>query len=98
MGILPGSISDEAVATLACDLALTSMPELLQWVTTSPEAPELVDQTIAELGLPEPDLDAEGRPVAGSVLRKLFYWSNVEAVRRALLNYAPSAALAPAGI
>jgi len=79
-----GTLSEEAMQDLASELALKSLPSLLEWVATSSGAPSLVDQTIEQLGVPEPTYYSDGTPVPGSVLRKLLYWSHVEQIARRL--------------
>lgn len=77
---------EEALYGVAERLAFFELTELVGWVLTDRRASALVDETIAELGVPEPDYDADGEPVAGSVLRKLLRYAHVEAMYRALTH------------
>lgn len=61
----------------AHELAHTDLPDLLHWLSSNPSAPLAVDHTLAHLGLPEPDY-LDGRPVAGSLLRKVLHYAHVE--------------------
>lgn len=70
----------ETAHDLAASTASDTLPELLRWVASSVHAPELVENTLASLGIPEPDVDEAGVPIVGSVLRKLLYWSQVDQI------------------
>lgn len=80
-------LSVEAVHELASMLAFDTLPELLEWVSASPAAPVLVEQTLLELGIPEPELDTDGVPVPGSALLKLLHWSHVGQIADSLTRY-----------
>jgi hypothetical protein len=81
------TLSLELLHDLADTLALDELPELLSWAATSPAAPALIDATIVELGVPEPELDADGVPVPGSIFRKLLHYAHAEHVLHALQRH-----------
>lgn len=53
------------------------LPSLLDWLTFDTQRAALVEDTLAELGIPEADQDTHGQDIPGSVLRKILYWTHV---------------------
>lgn len=73
---------EERLYDAAERLAPFELEQLLGWVLVDRRAAALVDQTIAELGVPSPELDADGNPVTGSVLRQLLRLAYIEGAVR----------------
>lgn len=76
----PSTLSLEAAHDLAASTAYDTLPELIRWIASSVHAPRLIEDTLASLGVPEPDVDEAGVPIVGSILRKLLYWSQVDQI------------------
>jgi hypothetical protein len=62
----------------ASTLALTELEPLLHWLANDLSAPTLAEDVLSTLGVPEPDYNADGSEVPGSVLRKVLHYANVE--------------------
>ena len=73
------AMTTERICDAAYARASRSLTALLYWAVTNPyEAAELVDQTIATLGVPSPVRGADGENVSGSVLRQLLHHAQAE--------------------
>lgn len=79
---VPAEVDIEWLHDLAHRSTPPDLPALLDWLTTADtyQRASRVEDTLAELGIPEPDWDENGDDVPGSVLRKLLYWAHVAAV------------------
>lgn len=79
---MPAAFDEEAVHDLASRMADTAITDLLDWFVGPGFVSRVarVDRTLLALGTPEPDLDLDGSPVAGSILRKLLHWTQVDEI------------------
>lgn len=73
---------EEALYDYAERLTPFDLASLVGWVLVDRRAAALVDETIAELGVPTPEQGADGEPVAGSVLLRLLRYARIEAYVR----------------
>lgn len=73
------AMNEERAYDQAYGLAENDLESLLAWALLNvQEAAALVDETIATLGIPTPDIGADGENVAGSVLRQLLHHAHAE--------------------
>lgn len=79
---LPDERAVEAIHEEAHRLADTpeSLPRLLEWASRSPRSHAALLEEAMSYGIPEPDYDADGEPVCGSVLGKLLAFAQTFAI------------------